>query len=86
MSPIEWQTADDFRQVLAVNLFGVIFVTKRFLPLVRKERGRVVNMASSMGRFSMSTGPYGASKYGVEGFSDQLRYVRDRVLVSYDNF
>lgn len=73
VAPIEWQTEDDFRKTLDVNLFGVIFVTKAFLPMVRRERGRVVNMASIMGRFSMSTGPYGASKYGVEGFSDQLR-------------
>ena len=74
VAPIEWQSADDFRQTININLFGVILVTKAFLPLVRRERGRVVNMASSMGRFCMATGPYGASKFAVEGFSDQLRY------------
>lgn len=73
VSPIEWQTADDFRRSLEVNFFGLVFVTQAFLPLVRIERGRVVNMASIMGRFCMATGPYGASKYAVEGFSDQLR-------------
>lgn len=71
--PIEWMTSQDFRKTIEVNLFGVILVTKEFLPLVRKERGRVVTIASSMGRFAMATGPYVASKFGVEGFCDQLR-------------
>lgn len=71
--PIEWTSSAEFRKVMEINLFGVIFVTKEFLPLVRKERGRVVNIASIMARFAMATGPYAASKFGVEGFSDQLR-------------
>ena len=73
VAPIEWLDSQDFRSVLEINMFGVIFVTKAFLPLVRMARGRVVNMASVMARFSMSSGPYAASKFAVEGFSDQLR-------------
>ncbi|XP_052248577.1 retinol dehydrogenase 7-like, partial [Dreissena polymorpha] len=73
VGPIEWQTQADYRSVIEINLFGVIFVTNAFLPLVRHERGRVVNMASIIGRFAMACGPYSAAKYGVEGFSDQLR-------------
>ena len=29
-----------------VNLWGLIDVTKVFLPLVKKERGRIINLAS----------------------------------------
>jgi len=73
VAPIEWLPASDYRRTLEVNLFGPIFVTQAFLPLVRKAKGRVVNMASIMGRFAMACGPYAAAKFGVEGYSDQLR-------------
>ncbi|CAH1251998.1 HSD17B6 [Branchiostoma lanceolatum] len=35
--------------------------------------GRLVNVSSSMGRFATRLGPYCASKFGIEGFSDSLR-------------
>ena len=34
---------DDYYKVNAFNLFGLIDVTKTFLPLVKKTKGRVVN-------------------------------------------
>jgi NAD(P)-dependent dehydrogenase (short-subunit alcohol dehydrogenase family) len=72
--PSEWLAKEDWDKVLSINLMGVIYVTKAFLPLVRQEKGRVVNVASILGRIaSMSTGPYCVSKYGVEAFSDSLR-------------
>ncbi|XP_045168366.2 short-chain dehydrogenase/reductase family 9C member 7-like [Mercenaria mercenaria] len=75
IGPIEWLPASEFRRTIEINLFGVIFVTKEFLPLVRREKsGRIVNMSSICGRLAVATGPYVASEFGVEGFSDQLRY------------
>ena len=73
VAPGEWLKSEDFRQVMEINFFGVVFVTKAFLPLLRKEKGRVVNMSSLCGRFAMATTTYSASKYAVEGFSDSLR-------------
>lgn len=71
--PTEWLSEDDWSSVLSVNLMGVIQMTRAFLPLVRTARGRVVNVASMMGRFVAAPGPYCVSKYGVEAFSDCLR-------------
>ena len=72
--PMEWLTLDDYRRCLDVNLLGLIDVTTVFLPLVKRSRGRVVNMASVMGRISFeSMAPYCISKYGVEAFSDSFR-------------
>ncbi|XP_074835769.1 retinol dehydrogenase 16-like [Carettochelys insculpta] len=71
--PNEWMTKDDFLTVLEVNLIGLVEVTLSFLPLVRRARGRVVNMASVMGRLAFFGGGYCPSKYGVEAFSDSLR-------------
>ena len=52
----------------------MVAVTKTFLPLLKKSKGRIVNVSSGAGRtcnpFLMS---YCISKYGVEAFSDSLR-------------
>uniref|UniRef100_A0A8C3QFE4 Retinol dehydrogenase 16 n=1 Tax=Cyanoderma ruficeps TaxID=181631 RepID=A0A8C3QFE4_9PASS len=72
-APNEWLTKEDFVKVLNVNLVGLVEVTLSLLPLVRRARGRVVNVASVMGRMSCFGGGYCISKYGVEAFSDSLR-------------
>ncbi|NXH78099.1 RDH16 dehydrogenase, partial [Hydrobates tethys] len=72
-APNEWLTKDDFVKVLDVNLVGLIEVTLSLLPLVRQAQGRVVNVASVMGRISFFGGGYCISKFGVEAFSDSLR-------------
>ncbi|KAM6955457.1 dehydrogenase/reductase SDR family member 9 isoform 1-T2 [Lycodopsis pacificus] len=71
--PTDWLTIDDYKDMLAVNLCGVIDVTLSVLPLIKKARGRVVNVASVFGRCSPFGGPYCVSKYGVESFNDSLR-------------
>ncbi|NXV10312.1 RDH16 dehydrogenase, partial [Cettia cetti] len=72
-APNEWLSKEDFVKVLDVNLVGLVEVTLSLLPLVRRARGRVVNVASVMGRVSFFGGGYCISKYGVEAFSDSLR-------------
>ena len=57
-----------------VNIWGVVRVTKAFLPLIRKSHGRIVNVASLLGRSPAKfSGAYSITKYGVEAFSDILR-------------
>ncbi|XP_058529726.1 retinol dehydrogenase 16-like [Ochotona princeps] len=73
IAPNEWLTKQDFVDVLNVNLLGMIEVTLSLLPLVRKARGRVVNVSSVLGRLSIMGGGYCISKYGVQAFSDSLR-------------
>ncbi|KAM6955456.1 retinol dehydrogenase 1 isoform 2-T2 [Lycodopsis pacificus] len=73
IGPTEWMKLEDFTKVLDVNLIGVIEVTLQFLPLLKKAQGRVVNVASILGRLSLTGGGYCLSKWGVEAFSDSLR-------------
>ncbi|KAM6935011.1 retinol dehydrogenase 1 [Xenentodon cancila] len=73
IGPTEWMQLEDFTKVLDVNLIGVIDVTLQFLPLLKKAGGRVVNVASILGRLSLTGGGYCLSKWGVEAFSDSLR-------------
>ncbi|MBN1533353.1 MAG: SDR family oxidoreductase [Spirochaetes bacterium] len=57
-----------------VNLFGVHRVTREFLPLLMDSRGRIVMISSDSGFFATPFfGPYCASKFALEGYSDSLR-------------
>ncbi|KAK7796490.1 hypothetical protein U0070_014754 [Myodes glareolus] len=69
----EWMKKEDFAKILDVNLLGVIEVTLSMMSLVRKAKGRVVNVSSVLGRLSLFGGGYCISKYGVEAFSDSIR-------------
>ncbi|XP_061925839.1 retinol dehydrogenase 1 isoform X2 [Entelurus aequoreus] len=73
IGPLEWMHLEDFTKVLEVNLMGVIEVTLQFLPLLKKGRGRLVNVSSVLGRLAIIGGGYCPSKWGVEAFSDSLR-------------
>ncbi|XP_054859352.1 retinol dehydrogenase 7-like [Eublepharis macularius] len=73
MVPNEWLAKKDFEKIINVNLLGLIDVTLHMLPLVRRARGRVVNISSVLGRLAIFGGGYSPAKYGVEGFSDNLR-------------
>lgn len=73
-APLEWVSMETYQNVINVNTFGAIRVTKAFLPLIRKSRGRVVNISSFGGRISPAIlGPYGLSKAALINFSDILR-------------
>ncbi|XP_004466208.1 short-chain dehydrogenase/reductase family 9C member 7 [Dasypus novemcinctus] len=71
--PNEWLTKEDFVKVINVNLVGLIEVTLHMLPMIKKARGRIVNMSSSGGRVALIGGGYCVSKFGVEAFSDSIR-------------
>ncbi|CAJ0923939.1 unnamed protein product [Ranitomeya imitator] len=73
IGPTDWLDMEDFHRVLDVNLIGLIEVTIKFLPLIKRSRGRIVNVASVMGRLAFGGGGYCLSKCGVESFSDSLR-------------
>lgn len=72
--PLEFIPIDELRRQLEVNLVGQVAVTQSFLALLRKGRGRVVNISSIGGRIALPfAGPYAASKFGIEAISDSLR-------------
>lgn len=63
------------RRVMDVNLLGTYRVNKAMFDLVRRGRGRIVNISSEAGRSpaAMCGGPYAISKHAVEAYSDSLR-------------
>ncbi len=71
---LEFLDVEAIRRQFDVNLFGLIDVTQRMLPLLRSGQGRIVNMGSSSGFFAPPIlGAYSASKHALEAVSDTLR-------------
>ena len=77
--PVTLIDTDVFRKQFEVNFFGLIDVTKVFLPLLgaskdSQNQGKIINISSVSGRRSLPfMAPYTASKFALEAFSDSLR-------------
>jgi len=64
----------DWELQYQVNVIGIARTSKRFLPLIRKAKGRIINIASVAGRLATpGVSSYNASKFAVEGLSDAWR-------------
>lgn len=72
--PLELLPLADFRRQLEVNVIGQLAVFQAFAPLLRRAKGRLVNMSSVSGRAAFPViGPYCISKFALEAMSDALR-------------
>jgi NAD(P)-dependent dehydrogenase (short-subunit alcohol dehydrogenase family) len=67
---------EDFEWLFEINFWGVVRMTRAFLPLLRKsDDARVVNLSSIYGIISPpAETAYSASKFAVRGFSHSLRH------------
>ncbi|TMQ04748.1 MAG: SDR family oxidoreductase [Deltaproteobacteria bacterium] len=66
----------EMRRQYETNVFGLMNVTRAFLPAMRARRaGRIINVSSMGGRITLPYfGVYNSTKYAVESLSDALRY------------
>ena len=72
--PLEFLPLDSLRSQLDTNVVGQIAVTQALLGMLRRARGRIVNMSSVSGRVAAPfLGPYSASKFALEAISDSMR-------------
>jgi NAD(P)-dependent dehydrogenase (short-subunit alcohol dehydrogenase family) len=67
---------EDFQWLFEINFWGVVRMTRAFLPLLRKsDDARLVNLSSVFGLISPpGETAYSASKFAVRGFSNSLRH------------
>jgi NAD(P)-dependent dehydrogenase (short-subunit alcohol dehydrogenase family) len=65
----------DFEWLIAINFFGVVRMTRAFLPLLKaSDEARIVNISSIFGIIAPpGQTAYSASKFAVRGFSEALR-------------
>ena len=71
---LEELTYEQIEQVVRVNVLGVMWGTRAFLPgMLKRGEGHVVNVASLAGRFAApGAAVYSATKHAVVGFSRAL--------------
>jgi NAD(P)-dependent dehydrogenase (short-subunit alcohol dehydrogenase family) len=71
---IEEVSEDEFMPMFETNVFGLLKVTRAFLPHLRKQRsGHILNISSIGGLIGgAGIGMYNASKFAVEGLSEAL--------------
>lgn len=69
-------TDEDMRSQFETNVFGLMTVTRAFLPeMMARRSGRIVNVSSSGGLVSLPfVGVYHATKFALEALSDTLRW------------
>jgi short-subunit dehydrogenase len=73
--PLEELSDAELRAQFDTNVFGLMAMTRAFLPSLRaRGGGHIINVSSIGGRVTMPLfGAYHASKYAVEALSDALR-------------
>lgn len=66
--------ADEFQQIIDVNIAGTANVIRHFVPaMIRRSSGLIVNFSSGWGRSTApEVAPYCATKYAIEGLSQAL--------------
>lgn len=72
---LEDVTTDHMRAQFEANFFGLHTLTRRALPVMRAQGfGRIVQCSSVLGFIAAPyRGPYVASKFALEGYTDTLR-------------
>ena len=75
LGPVADADTEEWRQMIAVNLLGLLYCTHAALPLIeRSGGGDIVNISSVAGRRAdAGAAVYNMTKFGVHAFSEALR-------------
>ncbi len=79
-STVEATSYEDYEWIVGINMWGVVYGTKAFLPYIKQagEEGHIINISSVFGLFSQpSQSGYNMSKFAVRGFTESLRQELD---------
>jgi len=73
---LEEISLEQFRWLMDINFWGVVYGCTYFLPLLKKEkRAHIVNTSSLLGIFGAAgQGAYCASKFAVRGYTESLHH------------
>lgn len=71
---LEATPVNEIKNVMDVNVIGLMAMTKAMIPMLRKNKGRIINIGSTAS-FLASPGAsaYAASKFAVRAITDSLR-------------
>lgn len=73
--PVETTPIETVKMQMGTNVYGLVYMLKEVLPVMRKQGGgTVINYSSIGGLMGLPFQPYySASKFAIEGISDALR-------------
>ena len=72
--PAEFLPVEKYQEQINVNLLGHIAVTQKFMPLIRENKARIINITSIAGFCAFPfNSAYCVSKFGLEAYSRSLR-------------
>jgi NAD(P)-dependent dehydrogenase (short-subunit alcohol dehydrogenase family) len=73
-SVVEFADIDELRMVMEVNALAPLRMMQACLPMLRRGKGRIVNISSMNGTLALPmVGGYSASKFALEALSSALR-------------
>jgi clavulanate-9-aldehyde reducatase len=87
LGAVDGADTSEWRQMIEVNLLGLLYCTHAALPLLRERgKGTIVNVSSVAGRHAnLGSAVYNMTKFGVHAFSEALRqealYSNIRVVI-----
>ena len=75
LGPIAGAPTEEWRRMIDVNVYGVLYCTHAALPLMTAQGGgHIVNVSSVAGRVArQGSGVYNLTKFGIGAFSESLR-------------
>jgi NADP-dependent 3-hydroxy acid dehydrogenase YdfG len=75
LGPIENAPTEEWREMIHVNVLGVLYCTHAALPLMHQQgSGHIINISSVAGRVARAgSAVYNLTKWGVGAFSEALR-------------
>jgi NAD(P)-dependent dehydrogenase (short-subunit alcohol dehydrogenase family) len=74
VAPFEQLSSERFKAVVDTNFYGVVYMTRAAIPVMRKQKsGCILQISSVGGRFALpGSTPYHAAKWAVGGFTESL--------------
>jgi NAD(P)-dependent dehydrogenase (short-subunit alcohol dehydrogenase family) len=74
IAPFEQLSPERFKAVIDTNFYGVVYMTRAALPIMRKQKsGCILQISSVGGRLGVpGNSPYHAAKWAVGGFTESL--------------
>jgi NAD(P)-dependent dehydrogenase (short-subunit alcohol dehydrogenase family) len=82
LGTIEWRGMDELRDVMEVNFFGPVNLSRAAMPYLRQSQGQILAVTSEGGIVAGAFNEaYCASKFAMEGFMESLAPVAASVGV-----
>ncbi len=63
---------DEWRQLIDINIMGVLYTARAALPHLRERKGHLVMTGSAAGRRQITGSIYGATKWFVHGYAGNM--------------